>query len=82
LLLVPNLFTPLNLPNGRIVQIGAIGSMTAAEIPEGAEYPSQDLDLDGGSAVSVTVTKHGLQVRITDEVVEDSSWDINYGVTY
>jgi hypothetical protein len=35
LLLVPNLFTPLNLPGGRLVQIGAIGAMAAAMIPEG-----------------------------------------------
>jgi hypothetical protein len=76
LLLIPNLFTPLNIPNGRVIQIGAVGSMVAAEIPEGAEYPTQDLDLDGGNAVSVTITKHGLQVRITDETVDDSSWDI------
>jgi hypothetical protein len=35
LLIVPNLFTSLNIPNGRTVQIGAVGAMTAAPIPEG-----------------------------------------------
>lgn len=52
LLIVPNLFTPLNIPNGRIVQIGAIGAMAAAEVPETGEYPTQDLDLDGGKLVA------------------------------
>jgi hypothetical protein len=40
------------------------------------EYPSRDLDLDGGSAVSVAVSKHGLQISITDETIEDNSFDI------
>ena len=35
LLIVPNLFTSLNIPNGRTVQIGAVGAMTAAPIAEG-----------------------------------------------
>ena len=35
LLIVPNCFQTLNLPQGRVVQIGAVGAMTAAIIPEG-----------------------------------------------
>ena len=59
-----------------MVQIGALGAMTAWEIPEGGEYPTQDLDVDGGDIVAVTITKHGLQVRVTDETIEESQWDI------
>ncbi len=40
------------------------------------EYPTQDLDVDGGQIVAVTITKHGLQVRVTDETIEESQWDI------
>jgi hypothetical protein len=48
LLIVPNCFQTINIPQGRMVQIGAIGAMHAAIIPEGGEYPTQDLDVDGG----------------------------------
>jgi hypothetical protein len=34
LLMVPNLFTQLNVPTGRVVQIGSVGAMAAAMIPE------------------------------------------------
>ena len=27
--------------------------------------------------VAVTITKHGLQLRVTDETIEESQWDVN-----
>ena len=65
------------MATGRTVQIGALGAMAAAMIPEGGEYPTQDLDVDGGDIVGVTVAKHGLQLRVTDETIEESQWDVN-----
>lgn len=76
LLVVPNVFQTVNIPQGRMVQIGALGAMVAGIIPEGAEYPTQDLDVDGGDIVAVTITKHGLQLRVTDETIEESQWDV------
>ena len=35
LLIVPNCFQTVNIPQGRMVQIGALGAMVAAEIAEG-----------------------------------------------
>lgn len=76
LLIVPNCFQTINIPQGRMVQIGAVGAMVASVIPEGAEYPTQDLDVDGGDVIAVAVAKHGLQVRVTDETIEESQWDV------
>lgn len=76
LLILPNCFQTLNIPQGRVVQIGAVGAMVAAVIPEGAEYPAQDLDVDGGDIVAVSIAKHGLQLRVTDETIEESQWDV------
>lgn len=76
LLIIPNLFTQIDMPTARLVQIGSIGSMRAAEIPEGTEYPPADLDMDGGSAVAITVSKYGLQINVTKEVLDESSWGI------
>ena len=42
------------MATGRTVQIGALGAMAAAMIPEGAEYPTQDLDVDGGEYIAPT----------------------------
>jgi len=58
------------------VQIGAIGAMYAAMIPEGGEYPTQDLDVDGGDIVAVSIAKHGLQIRVTDETIDENQWDV------
>jgi len=54
LLIVPNMFQTINLTQGRHVQIGAVGAMVAREIPETSEYPTQDLDIDGGMEIAPT----------------------------
>jgi len=52
LLIIPNCFQTVNIQSGRSVQIGAVGAMVAAMIPEGSEYPAQDLDVDGGKYIA------------------------------
>jgi hypothetical protein len=76
LLIVPTCFQTVNIAQGRHVQIGAVGAMTAAQIPETGEYPTQDLDIDGGDIVAFSVAKHGLQLRVADETIEESQWDV------
>jgi len=76
LLIVPNLFEEVRMGAGRMIEIGAIGAIYAAEIPEGAEYPERSPDLDGGDMVAVTVSKHGLRISVTDELIADSQWDV------
>jgi hypothetical protein len=76
LLIIPNCFQTINAPSGRMVQIGAIGSLHADIVVEGGEYSTVDLDMDGGDMVGMAILKHGLMLRVTDEVIEDSQWDI------
>lgn len=76
LIIVPNLFQEVRLERGSRVQIGAIGALTASEVPEGGEYKENDLQMDGGDMVAVTVSKHGLMIRVTDEMISDNQFDV------
>jgi len=77
LLVIPYLFQEVRITTGgKMIEIGAIGSMYAGEVTEGHEPPRRNLDLDGGDMVSVTVKKHGIMFDVTDEVIRDSQWDV------
>ena len=77
LLVIPYLFQEVRITTGgKMIEIGAIGSMYAGEVSEGHEPPRRNLDLDGGDMVSVTVKKHGIMFDVTDEVIRDSQWDV------
>jgi len=76
LLIVPSLFQEVQLAAGRSIEIGAVGAMIAADIAEGTEYPERTIDLDGGDMTSVHVSKSGILVRVTDEMISDSQFDV------
>jgi hypothetical protein len=76
LVIVPNLFQEVRLDRGSRVQIGALGALTASEVAEGGEYKENDLQMDGGDMVAVTVSKHGLMIRVTDEMISDNQFDV------
>lgn len=76
LLIIPNLFQEVRMEAGRMIEIGAIGSIHAEEVVEGGEYKERSPDLDGGDMVAVSVKKHGLKISVTDEVIQDSEWDV------
>jgi len=76
LLIVPNLFQRINLEIGRSIEIGAVGALIAHPVPEGAEYPTADLQFDKGKMVSVYVQKYGLRLPITQEHIDDSQYDV------
>lgn len=76
LVIVPNLFEQVRLERGTRVQIGAIGSLSAAEVAEGTEYKENDLQMDGGDMVAVNISKHGLMIRVTDEMISDNQFDV------
>lgn len=76
LMIVPNLFQEVRLERGSRVQIGALGALSASEVPEGGEYKENDLQMDGGDQVAVTVSKHGLMIRVTDEMISDNQFDV------
>ena len=60
--------------DGRAVEFPAVGAMKADEVPEGQEYPDQSLVFE--RRLEGKVSKKGVKVPITDEVIADSQWDI------
>lgn len=60
--------------NSRTLEIPAVNAIQAAEIPEGQEYPEQALAFE--KQVEGKVSKKGVKVVFTDEVIADSQWDI------
>ena len=68
----------VNLGEGRSMEFINFGAIRAFEIGEGQEYPEQTLDMVkfGGATTEVKVKKYGLKVKITDEMIEDSQWDV------
>lgn len=68
----------VNLNEGRSMEFINFGAIRAFEIGEAQEYPEQSLDLTqfGGASTEVKVKKYGLKVKITDEMIEDSQWDV------
>lgn len=60
--------------DARVVEFPAVGALRAGEVPEGQEYPAQSLVFE--KRYEGKVSKKGLTVPITDEVIQDSQWDI------
>lgn len=77
LVIVPNLFQEVKIEKGQSIQLGALGAMHAAEIAEGGEYPEIMFDVsDKGDMISFATSKHGLMIRVTEEVVQENQWDV------
>lgn len=76
-LVIPNLFTQVNIPEGQMVEIGAIGSIVAGKIAQGDKYPETTLATDTvGGSVSITVAKYGCAINISDEAIKDNQFDV------
>jgi len=75
-LVISNLFQTIRLATGRSIEFPAVGALTAEDIPEGQAYPERQLQVGSGNVVMVNVIKSGLLVRITEEMIEDSQWDV------
>lgn len=73
-LLVTPLLEVVRLGQGRSLEFPAVNAIQAAEIAEGQEYPEQQLAF--GKQAEGKVTKKGVKVAFTDEVINDSLWDI------
>ncbi len=68
----------VNITQGRSIVVPAIGEMRAHDIPEGAPYPEEavDFNLYEAAASEIKAGKTGLVVRVTDEMINDSQWDV------
>ena len=73
-LLVTPLLSTVRLGKGRSLEFPAVNAIQAAEIPEGQEYPEQALAF--AKQVEGKVSKKGVKLSFTEEVIADSLWDI------
>jgi len=70
-------FKTIHLESGNRIVFPAIGALRAYEMGEGEEYRRETLDIMlKERATEVTVTKKGVMVAITEEMIEDSQWQV------
>lgn len=72
--LVTPLLSVVRLGQGRSLEFPAVNAIQASEIPEGQEYPEQALAF--AKQIEGKVSKKGVKVAFTEEVIADSLWDI------
>lgn len=76
LLIGTSLLTRINFSGyGQTITFGAMGGLTAGDIAEGMEYPEQNLQVGAGT-VTATIGKSGVAVKITEEMMRYSQFDI------
>ena len=77
LLILPNLFTRVNLTSGQMIEISALSGITAGQVAQGGDYPTSTIALDTvGATVQITVTKYGCSLNIAREVIEENQFDV------
>lgn len=69
------LLNRINYSYGQVITFPAVGALTAADIPEGGEYPERSLQM-GGSTVQASIGKSGLAVKVTEEMIRYSQFDV------
>lgn len=75
--LASKFFQKIQLDKGNRMIFPAVGALRAFEIGEAGNYPTDHLDLFlKEKATEVDVTKKGLLVPITEEMIADSQWDV------
>lgn len=76
LLMISTLFDTIRMERGQRIEIGAIGAVSVSEIPENGEYKPIDIQMDSGTMLGLSVKKYGCMLQFTEEVIEDSQWDV------
>jgi hypothetical protein len=72
--LITPLLNVVRLGKGRSLEFPAVNALQAGLVPEGQEYPEQALVF--AKQVEGKVSKKGLKVVFTEEVIADALWDI------
>lgn len=75
LLVGASLLSRINYSYGQTITFPAVGALVAADIAEGMEYPERSLQM-GGSTVTASIGKSGLAVKVTDEMIRYSQFDV------
>lgn len=65
----------INYKTGSAITLPSIGAVTAADIPEGAEYPEKQVNIGPGAQIT-TIGKSGVAVKFTDEIKRYSQYDV------
>ena len=75
LLVGTSLLERIEYKYGQTISFPSVGALTAADIPEGAEYPERTLQVGPGTVIA-TIGKSGLAVKITEEMMRYSQYDV------
>jgi hypothetical protein len=75
LLVGTSLLQRINYSYGQTISFPAVGALVASKIAEGQEYPERSLEM-GGSTVTASIGKHGLAVKVTEEMIRYSQFDV------
>jgi hypothetical protein len=75
LLVGTSLLQRINYSYGQTITFPAVGALVAADIAEGQEYPERSLQM-GGSTVTANIGKSGVAVKVTDEMIRYSQFDV------
>ena len=75
LLVGTSLLQRINYTYGQQITFPAVGALVASDIAEGQEYPERSLQM-GGSTVTASIGKSGLAVKVTDEMIRYSQFDV------
>lgn len=75
LLVGTSLLQRINYSYGQTITFPAVGALTAGDIAEGQEYPEQRLAM-GGATVTAQIGKSGVAVKVTEEMLRYSQFDV------
>lgn len=75
LLVGTSLLQRINYSYGQTITFPAVGALVAADIAEGQEYPERSLQM-GGSTVTASIGKTGVAVKVTEEMIRYSQFDV------
>lgn len=75
LLVGTSLLQRINYTYGQQITFPAVGALVASDIAEGQEYPERSLQM-GGSTVTASIGKSGLAVKVTEEMIRYSQFDV------
>lgn len=71
------MFKPVRITEGRSIIFPAMSDIKADRVPEMGNYPQETVDVNWQeSSTEVSVQKVGLIVRVSDEMISDSQWDV------
>lgn len=74
-LVLSRLFQTISYPGrGRTLVFPSFGGVVASEIGEGMEYPESKGSF--GGTTTATIGKHGVAIKVTDEVIRYSVYDV------